>query len=75
MDHYPCEDLDRQPIGEHEARPVSPNGGLRIHFKGADGTVRTKFFKGLDKVEVLREVAKKDYDADDEEEGQEVKEG
>lgn len=61
MDHYPCEDLDHEPIGENEARPVSPNGGLRIRFKGADGSTRTKVFKGLDKVRVLRQVAK-DHD-------------
>lgn len=60
MDHYPCSDLDHQPIGESEARPVSPNGGLCIQFKGADGTTSTKVFKGLDKVQVQREVLAND---------------
>ncbi|CAF9919273.1 hypothetical protein IMSHALPRED_004572 [Imshaugia aleurites] len=59
-DHYPCSNLDHAPIGEHNARPVSPNGGLRIQFKGADGTVRTKVFNGLEKVQVLREVLGKE---------------
>ncbi|CAF9911030.1 MAG: hypothetical protein ALECFALPRED_007055 [Alectoria fallacina] len=62
MDHYPCDALDYEPIGENEARPVNANGGLRIQFKGADGTIRAKVFKGLDKVRVLREVAKDDDD-------------
>lgn len=60
MDNYPCEELDDQPIEENEARPVNTNGRLRIQFKGADGTICTKVFKGLDKVQVLREVAKAD---------------
>lgn len=60
MDHYPCEESDHQPIEENEARPVNTNGRLRIQFKGADGTICTKVFKGLDKVQVLREVAKVD---------------
>lgn len=71
MDHYPCEVLDHQPISEHEARPVSPDGGLRIQFKGADGTIRTKVFKGLERVEVLREVVSKDEEKEvKKEEGQ-----
>lgn len=71
MNHYPCAYLDHQPISEYEAGPVSPDGGIRIIFKGADGTIRTKVFKGLDKVQVLREVAKQNNDDGDK--GKEVK--
>ena len=57
MDHYPCDFPNYQPTVEDvDCMPVRPNGGLRIQFKGADGTIRSKIFKGLDKVEVLREV-------------------
>ena len=73
MDHYPCEPLDYEPIGENEARPVNTNGGLRIQFKGADGTIRAKVFKGLDKVRILREVAKDDDDDQEAAEEEEVK--
>ena len=58
MDHYPCEDSDHEPIEDNKARPVNINGRLRIQFKGAEGTICTKVFKGLDKVQVLREVVK-----------------
>lgn len=80
LDHYPCEDIDSQPIGPHEARPVSPNGGLRIQFIGTDGVIRSKVFKGLDRVQVRREVAKEKEGAKEEvgKEGEEeegVKEG
>ena len=61
MAHHPCDIPDHQPTVQDEDddddnAPVSASGGLRIQFKGADGTIRTKVFRGLDKVEVLREV-------------------
>lgn len=65
---YPCDIPNYQPTVEDEdSIPVSPNSGLRIQFKGADGTIRTKVFRELDKVEVLRGVvaAKEDEDEDE----------
>ncbi len=59
MAHHPCDVPNHQPTVQDEDdddAPVSTSGGLRIQFKGADGTIRTKVFRGLDKVEVLREV-------------------
>ncbi len=60
MAHHPCDVPAHQTTVQDEDddddAPVSASGGLRIQFKGADGTIRTKVFRGLDKVQVLREV-------------------
>ena len=51
-------------MSDTDVRSVNLNGRLRIQFKGVDGTVRTRVFQGLDKVQVLREDAKENAEAD-----------
>ena len=66
-DRYPCEDLDHHQTGETVGSGnVNLNGGFRINFKAADGTLRTKVFKGLDKVQVLRGAAKNEAEEEKE---------